>query len=166
MTTGKQFASTLAHDAAFTGKMALDFAFLIGAQADTVYLDMGMRFPVIASSTLLLLATVGPSSLADAAKALGHPHQLVAQRVRALLAGGLVGAEPDPHDRRRTVYRLSPHGLTQAALLQDYCAKAAQVFDALSAEVGVDLLASLRLATDALRRQPLAERFAAMAQAT
>ncbi|MFC7049405.1 MarR family winged helix-turn-helix transcriptional regulator [Emcibacter nanhaiensis] len=160
----QQFKKELDRDPAFTGKMALDFAMLISRQAETVYEDRGIEFPVIVSSTLLCLAEVGSASLVEIARTLDHPHQLVAQRVKTMAKLDLITSAPDPDDRRRTIFRLTPKGWQQANLLKDYRRDAALVFSALSEEVSADLLALLHQAVTALKDKPLADRFADLAQ--
>ncbi len=162
MQNPKKFQKALEIDAAFTGKMALDFAFLVAAQAEEVYKDKGLCFPVTVSSTLLYLTRVKVASLLEISSALNHQHQLVAQRIKILLKLELIEANSDPMDKRRTLYRLSKTGKRQGELLQDYCNEAAQVFIDLSNEVGVNLLDSLHQASTALQRTPLSERFVAL----
>jgi DNA-binding MarR family transcriptional regulator len=159
MHAAENFKTAVALDPAFTGKMALDFAHLIGIQAESVYQARGIVFPVSASSAMRFLDSVETASLLDVTRALGHQHQLVAQRVKILLKLELIEAQADPHDKRRTLYRLTPAGRRQAQTLQDYCVQAAIVFEELSSEVGCDLLAALRTAARALQKTTLFERF-------
>lgn len=157
----RKFREALEADAAFTGKMALDFAFLIAAQAEEVYKRKGICFPVTVSSTLLYLSRVNAASLLEISTALNHQHQLVAQRIKILLKLALIEASADPMDKRRTLYRLTKEGKHQGEILQDYCKEAADVFVDLSSEVGVNLLETLHQASVALQRNPLLERFTA-----
>lgn len=157
----RKFREALEVDAAFTGKMALDFAFLIAAQAEDVYKNKGICFPVTVSSTLLYLTRVKAASLLEISSALNHQHQLVAQRIKILLKLALIEANADPMDKRRTLYRLTKAGKRQGEILQDYCREAADVFLDLSSEVGVNLLEALHQASAALQRTPLLERFVA-----
>lgn len=164
MPDARKFREALEVDAAFTGKMALDFAFLIATQAEDVYKNKGICFPVTVSSTLLFLTRVQAASLLEISAALGHQHQLVAQRIKILLKLELIEANADALDRRRTLYRLTRVGRRQGKILQDYCGEAAQVFIELSDEVGVDLLDALHQASTALQKTPLLERFIARSQ--
>ena len=153
------FRVELAADPAFTAKMAYDFAMLVGRQAESVYQSMGIAFPVTVSSTVLYLTKVKASSLAEIARALDHPHQLIAQRLKTLLKLELIESKPDPSDRRRTEYRLTKKGKSQGKHLQKYCSEADGIFSDLSTELGVDLLAALRNAHAALQDVPLSRRF-------
>ena len=164
MPEARKFRESLEIDAAFTGKMALDFAFLIAAQAEDVYKNKGICFPVTVSSTLLYLTRVEEASLLEISAALGHQHQLVAQRIKILLKLELIEANADPLDKRKTLYRLNKAGKRQGKILQDYCSEAAEVFVELSNEVGVDLLGSLHQASTALQKTPLLERFVARSE--
>ncbi|MFT5521623.1 MAG: hypothetical protein ACI9IA_002227 [Enterobacterales bacterium] len=56
---------------AFMEKRVFDLFLLILKQAEEVYQNKGMLFPVIVSSTILFLASVKSASLSQTAKALG-----------------------------------------------------------------------------------------------
>lgn len=165
MSTIENFQAALATDSAFTGKLALDLAYLIEAQAEDVYVQRDIIFPVIASSTMLFMDSVASASLLEIAKVLGHPHQLVAQRIKALLNLKLLKAKGDAGDKRRTLYSLTPAGRIQAQRLKDYCSDASSVFSALSAELGVDLQHVLRNACANLKQIPLGKRIEALGRA-
>ncbi len=157
----REFKEALGKDPAFTAKMALDFAVLVAKQAEEVYSAKGMAFPVQVSSTLLYILRAGTASLLEIARALDHPHQLVAQRIKIMDKLGLLSKEPDPNDGRRTVFRLTDAGKAQGDRLEAYCKEAAAVFSALSDEVGTDLITHLRRAVVSLEACPLIDRFPA-----
>lgn len=161
MNNDEDFRAELAADAAFTAKMALDFALLVSRQAESVYERKGITFPVTVSSTVLYLTGVNTASLVEIARALGHPHQLIAQRLKILLKLELIKCAPDPNDRRRTVYSLTKEGSRQSVRLRKYCGEAAKVFSDLSDEIGVDLLSALGAAVSSLQQTPLSRRFKA-----
>ncbi len=165
MSTIENFQAALESDSAFTGKMALDLAYLIEAQAEGVYVQRDIIFPVIASSTMLFMDSVESASLLEIAKALGHPHQLVAQRIKTLLNLKLLKAKGDASDKRRTLYSLTSAGRIQTQRLKDYCADASLAFIALSAELGVDLQHVLRNARVNLKQTPLGKRIEALGRA-
>jgi DNA-binding MarR family transcriptional regulator len=153
------FRAELAASPAFTAKMALDFAMLVSRQAESVYQSMGISFPVTASSTVLYLTQVKAASLAEIARTLGHPHQLIAQRLKTLRKLELIESKPDLSDRRRTAYILTKKGKSQGNRLQKYCSEADRIFCDLSDEIGVDLLSALRNAHATLQDLPLSRRF-------
>lgn len=156
------FEDRIAHNSAFLGKTAHDFALLILRQAESVYGRYGISFPVSVSSTVLYLSEARSASLLDIARGLDHPHQLIAQRIKILLKHDLVVGEKDPDDQRRTLYKLTVEGQKQAERLAAYCRDAAVVFDTLSNEVGGRLQAMIQQASDALKATPMAARFDAL----
>ena len=159
MTKQDNFKAELAASPAFTAKMALDFAMLVSRQAESVYQSMGISFPVTASSTVLYLTQVRAASLAEIARVLGHPHQLIAQRLKTLRKLELIESKPDRSDRRRTAHHLTKKGKTHGKRLQKYCSEADRIFSDLSDEIGVDLLSALRNAHATLQDLPLSRRF-------
>lgn len=159
MTKDEEFKADLAEDLAFLPKMALDFALLTARQAESVYERAGIDFPVSVSSTVLFLARVKTASLVEIARALGQPHQLIAQRIKILVKLDLIESEPDPEDGRRIVYSLTRSGKAQSVKLLKYCDEAAVVFAKLCKEIGADLLPALSAAVDALQEKPLLRRF-------
>jgi DNA-binding MarR family transcriptional regulator len=159
MSYEEEFRKGLSVNKAFMAKRVFDLHLLILKQAEQVYTDRGIVFPVSVSSTVLFIASVKGASLAAIARALGHPHQLIAQRVKTLLKLGLVIGRQDSHDKRRTFYKLTKAGQKQSELLNDYCTEAAIAFNHLSAELGVDLHQLLDRACTALDANSFAKRF-------
>lgn len=158
MVTSKFYNSELIQKA-YTAKKALDFSYLILKQVGTVYLDKGMVFPVIASSTLLYISEHEPVSLTEIAKVLEHPHQVIAQRTATLMKLNLLSKQADPNDKRRTEFSLTKLGKSQAALLHKYNIEAADVFQSIFDDAGVDIGAALDAGCDALHQRTMARRF-------
>jgi DNA-binding MarR family transcriptional regulator len=155
----KEFKSSISVNKAFMAKRVFDLYLLILKQAEEVYQNKGMLFPVIVSSTILFLASVKSASLSQTAKALGQPHQLIAQRIKILLKLKMISSSPDINDKRRTLYKLTGLGKKQGALLDDYCLEAAVAFNDLSGELGLDLHQLLNQACEALEQKSFAQRF-------
>lgn len=149
-------------DKAYTAKKLLDNAYLIMEQAKSVYIQRGMVFPVICSSTLVCLKTGGFTSVTEIAKEIGHPHQTVAQHLRALSKLDILDKRTDKKDLRRTEYYLTALGHEQAELLNKYNIEAASVFRGLDADIGIDLGATLDAAYDQLTRKTLSDRFSSL----
>lgn len=158
MSTAKFYNSELIQKA-YTAKKALDFFYLILEQVRTVYLDKGMIFPVIASSTLLYISEHEPVSLTEISKALEHPHQVIAQRTATLMKLNLLRKQPDPNDKRRSEFSLTKIGSTQAALLHKYNIEAADVFQSIFDDAGVDIGAALDAGNNAMKQRTMAHRF-------
>lgn len=144
---------------AYTAKKLLDLAYLIIDQVADVYVQKGMIFPVICSSTLLFLSKRGPASVTEIARVLEHPHQTIAQHLATLGKLGIVKKRQDKTDKRRSEYHLTQTGVKQAALLDNYNLQAAEVFQSLDEDVAVDLARVLDASMAALKKWPMADRF-------
>ncbi|MDN3651795.1 hypothetical protein QWY77_03320 [Thalassotalea ponticola] len=129
----------------FTPKLALDFASLIEKQAKPIYERIGLKIPVITSSTVVVLIEHETASLLDIARYLDIPHQLASQRVKTLLKLNVICAYKDPSDKRKTNYQLTEFGIEQGSILMDYLDKADLVFEELNDELGLDLKSLLTL---------------------
>lgn len=153
------FAEFINNNVAFTNKRFFDLFMLINEQAGDVYKDLGIKFPVVASSTVLYLAKSQEGSLTEIAAGLGISHQLVSQRVKILLNLELITKRPTPNDKRKTIYTFTEEGDQQSKLLLDYCSSAEKAFNSLSETVGIDLLATINKAIAALNETSFAERY-------
>ncbi len=142
----------------FLPKLAFDFVSMIEKQAGIVYKQMELIIPVITSSTLILIADQGTASLLEIARGLGIPHQLAAQRVKALLKLQVIVADKDSADKRRTNYQLTTLGTQQHQVLLTYLEHADKVFAALTEEFGVDLMEVLSAVNKSFVERPLANR--------
>ena len=145
---------------AYLGKHALQLMMRTSEQMQVVYGQRGLEFPIEASSTLHFLMLQDGSSLVEVAKGLDLQHQLVAQRVKKLIALGLVEKQPDPVDARRTALVLTANGRDQARALVACMEDTAVIYRDLFREIGCDLTAALGDALSAIRTKPLTERFA------
>lgn len=142
----------------FLPKLAFDFVSMVEKQAGIVYQQMELIIPVITSSTLILIAEQGTASLLEIARGLGIPHQLAAQRVKALLKLQVIVADKDSADKRRTNYQLTTLGTQQHQILLTYLDHADKVFAALTEEFGVDLMEVLTAVNKSFVERPLANR--------
>lgn len=154
-----KFRKSISTNKAFLAKRVFDLHLLILKQAEQVYQSKGMIFPVAVSSTILFFASVKSTSLAQIAKALGQPHQLISQRIKILLKLNMIVSSPDKKDKRRTLYKLTNLGKKHASLLDDYCIEAEIAFNDLSEELGIDLHQLLNKTCEALEKKPFAHRF-------
>lgn len=143
----------------FTPKLALDFSSLIEKQAKPVYEQVGLIIPVITSSTVVVLIEREAASLLDIARELDIPHQLVSQRVKALLKLSVICAYKDPHDKRKTNYQLTEFGIAQGNILMDYLDQADLVFEELNNELGLDLKSILKQLNKSFELTTLEQRF-------
>jgi len=144
---------------AFVAKRAKDFNLLVASQAESIYQERGMIFPVSVSSTLLFISRNAPVSQAELSRSLDQPHQLVAYRVRELENLKLIQRKIDPKDNRRKLLRLTKKGCSQAKSLEEFSKLAVGTFEDLFEEIGVDLSDGLGKAIEALKAVPLYSRF-------
>lgn len=144
---------------AYLGKHANELVLVSSQQVAEVYRQRGLMIPVEVSSTLQYLGDQPKPSMADMARDLAVPHQLVAQRVKKLINIGCVKRRPDPNDARRTQLVLTAKGRQQHKLLVQAMADTAVVYQTLYDEIGCDLPAMLCAAIKALKDRPLSQRF-------
>jgi len=142
----------------FTPKLAMDFASLMEKQAKPVYENIGIIFPVIASSTVSVIGNNQTASLLDIARALDVPHQLAAQRIKKLLQLDIISTHKDIRDKRKTNYQLTELGKTQNDLLNLYLSKADNVFSELNDELDLDLMALLQQVNESFAGKSLFQR--------
>lgn len=142
----------------YLARASANFAELLAQQAQQVYEQAGLAFPVATTSTFDLIAEREPVSIAAAARALGRSHQSTSQQVKTLLAAGLLAVRKSDQDARARLYELTPVGRRQHKLLTQTKAPIAAAYGALFTDIGVDLSATLERATAALSDTPISER--------
>lgn len=147
---------------AYLGKHAQNLIFKTLEQEAEIYEMRGIVFPVRASSTIEMINRKPGISLSEIGRALGFPHQLVAQRIKILSQMSLIEKRADPKDRRRSGFYLTRIGKKQAMLLQCCVEDISQVYAELYEEIGCDLPAKLILAIKALENQPIIQRLEEM----
>lgn len=145
------------NDISFLGRLSEMLSMRIEEQTRELFDASGIVVPVRSCSLLVALAQAGEASAAQLARTLGHSHQLVTQKIPALLRLGLIAPRPDPADARRKLFRLTDKGRTQLASIDAYSVRISKIYRELFAEVGdthraiIDTLA-------ALERRPLSQR--------
>ncbi|MHA7873318.1 MAG: MarR family transcriptional regulator [Hyphococcus sp.] len=127
-------------------------------QSGELFIEDGIPLAPQSASCLLFIAEHGDVSAANIAAALNLPHQVVAQRLTAMLDLKLIMRRPDPQDGRRKIIRLTPRGRKQFERLKAILREADAVFDQLNAELGIDFSELALRLIDSLDREPLAER--------
>lgn len=147
------------NDISFLGRLSEMLSMRIEEQTRELFDASGIVVPVRSCSLLVALAQADEASAAQLARALGHSHQLVTQKIPALLRLGLIVPHPDPADARRKLFRLTDRGRAQLARVDAYSVRISEIYRALFDEVGdthriiVDTLA-------ALEKRPLSQRAA------
>jgi len=142
----------------FLGRKTEELGALIETQIAPIFLDFGIRIPVRSCSLMVVIEELGSASAADVSKQLGQSHQLVMQKLPALIRLGFLRDEPDPNDRRRKVLKLTRSGLGQMALLEKHAELIEQAYADLNEELGVDVYPIVVAAIKALEGRSLAQR--------
>lgn len=142
----------------FLGDALDQLSSVIVEQGQHTLRDAGVELSTRAAPIVLLLAKHGPLAAADIAKTLKQPHQLVAQRLDALVDLNLITRVSDPADGRRKLLKMTPKGRVQLVRLKETLDLIEMAYARMFDEIGCDLAAKVSAATDALRRQPLPER--------
>lgn len=126
----------------------------------------GLKAPIRTHSVLLLLLEQGAASLTEIARTDGQSHQLLASRLKPLEKLGLIERLADPNDARRRPYKLTQAGHHEALIVRSAIGEHTRAMNDLFAETGVDLIAALDNALEALRVRPLHDRMDAPSQRT
>lgn len=156
------FIDTHSFAGAFVANRLERLAEVIVMQGETLLTDAGIEFPPRTASIVLLIGERGSVSVADVARVLEQPHQLVTQRLELLLELGIVERVADPDDGRRWILRFTRKGSEQHRQLKEQLALTAQAFSDLFKEIGCDVELAIEQASRALARTSLAERVKAM----
>lgn len=131
---------------------------LLTEQGQRILADAGIELAIRSAPIVLLLTKDGPLTAADIAKTLDQPHQLVAQRLDALVDLKLVTRVGDTADARRKLLKITPRGRVQLRLLKERLDVIEAAYARMFAEIDCDLAAKVLEATEALSRAPLPER--------
>lgn len=158
MSRQRSFVDSHAYFHAFVGNRLDRAVQLMNEQSGRVLSNAGIVLPPQSASCLVFIAEKESASAADIAAALDLPHQLVAQRLNALMGRGLVVRRADPNDGRRKILRLTPKGKTQIERLNTVLHDTNAVYEELNKELGVDVSALALRLIDTLDREPLEER--------
>lgn len=134
---------------------------LINDQGKDLLKDAGLTMPPRAVSSIQLIGERGQISTADIAKELTQPHQLVTQRIEALIRLGLIERLDDPDDGRRKILALTPLGQRELKILDTRLIEAALAFEDLYNEINHDLSEITMRAMKALSTKPLLDRIKA-----
>lgn len=141
----------------FIGKQADDLGQLLYVQVKPIYELLGIIVPVKSCSIMHFLNNNTGASLVELAKNLQQSHQLVKQKLPRLHKLGLLEIHDDDDDKRRKIYRLTPLGQQQAALLKEHSLQS--IYQDLSDEIQSDLNNILSAAINSLQNKDLLSRF-------
>jgi DNA-binding MarR family transcriptional regulator len=142
----------------FLGASLEQLVGLITEQGEEILRDAGVRFPSRAAPLMLLLLKNGPMSAADLAKSLQQPHQLVTQRVEALIDCKVISRSSDTLDARRKLLTITAHGKLQLGRLKTCLDKVEVIYAALFREIGCDLSQVVPKTLEALQQRTLRDR--------
>ncbi|WP_417485039.1 MarR family winged helix-turn-helix transcriptional regulator [Maricaulis salignorans] len=142
----------------FFGLLALRVVGDIEADGGILMRRLGLAVPPRSVSALLLLAD-GPLSVTEIAQQVGMTHAAVIKNVRKLLELGLAERGEDEHDDRRKPLHLTAAGVERAAAVARFMREAANVYQALFDEIGIDMFEGMSRMEQALKRKSFAARF-------
>jgi DNA-binding MarR family transcriptional regulator len=115
----------------------------------------GVTAAATSTAILAFVARREEAPLADIAQALGYTHQAVAKAVDILEQDGLMESRASDKDLRKRLVSLTRKGKREAELVGEVAERAAQAFEEVFSEIGVDLFNALRAFETALDRRPL-----------
>ncbi len=127
----------------------------IAAAGDAYMRQTGVTAAATSTAILAFVARRQEAPLADIAHALGYTHQAVAKAVDILEHDGLMESRASDKDLRKRLVSLTRKGKREAELVDEVAERAAEVFDDVFSEIGVDLFKALRAFETALDRRPL-----------
>jgi DNA-binding MarR family transcriptional regulator len=131
---------------------------MIVEQGDDLLIGAGLSLPSRAVSSVLLIGERGPISVADIAKELEQPHQLVTQRIEMLIELGLLNRIDDPTDGRRKILELTRKGKKELRSLETCLRDTERVFLGLYQEIECDLSAVTLRAMKVLSSKSIVDR--------
>lgn len=141
----------------FLGRLSEQLSDLIEQQSAQVFDRVGIVIPVRSSSLMGAIARLGPVSIADLVRALDRSHQLIQQKMRKLLALGLVSQRPDPGDQRANLIELTDKGREQLALLDGLDDEFHRAYAEMEADAG-PVFDAIDRAIVLLKSRPLIDR--------
>lgn len=141
----------------FLGRLSEQLSDLIEQQSAQVFERAGIVIPVKSSSLMGAVARLGPVSIADLVRALDRSHQLIQQKMRKLLALGLVSQRPNPDDQRANLIELTDKGRAQLALLDALDGEFVRAYAEMEADAG-PVFDAIDRAIIALKARPLIDR--------
>lgn len=140
------------------GAILFRAAELIGQQGSQALDALGVDFDARHTSVLLVLYTQGPKTSSELAEIIGHSRQLIEARLKSARGRRVFASRPDPHDTRRRLYEIAADAQPVAETVHAIMREFEPVYDALWAEVGVDLEQALLKMEARLADKPLIER--------
>lgn len=152
------YINTHSRHRAFLANQLNRLADLITEQGDDMLVDAGLTLPSRSVSLLLLIDERGQISAADIAKELNQPHQLVTQRIEALIKLNLINRINDSADKRRKILTLTTKGQKELLQLDQCLQNAEHVFQALYQEIECDLSAITQLTIKTLSTHSILDR--------
>lgn len=128
---------------------------LIGEQGAAVFDRLGIGLHASKISIVLAISAHGPQSSSQLAERIGHSRQLIESKLKPSVADGFFISAPDPEDSRRRIYDFSEAARPEVERILAVMTEFESVYDALWAEIGVDLEASLLAMEEALLKRHL-----------
>jgi DNA-binding MarR family transcriptional regulator len=151
-----------AYAPAFLGMIMSRLVDEIVAAGGTTARALSLDLPPRSMSIIALLAE-RERTVTEIAVAVGQTHAAVIKNMKPLAEGGLVTRYDDRSDGRRKPYGLTGKGQEIAGQTDHLLKAAANAYDELFEEIGIDLYDAVMRADGALRRRSMQERMMAKA---
>lgn len=143
----------------FLGRLSEQLSDLIEQQSAQVFERAGIIIPVKSSSLMGAIARLGPVSIAELVRAMDRSHQLIQQKMRKLLALGLVSQRPSPDDQRVNLIELTELGREQLTLLDGLDDAFQRAYAEMETDAG-PVFDAIDRAIISLKSRPLIDRMA------
>lgn len=141
------------------GLKARRFADIIGKQGRDAYDALGIAIDAKLNSLILALKRHKGATSTELSSQTGLSRQLVEARLLKMMQQGLVESEADCRDARRRVYRLTENASELAQEVSAVMKNFESVYDAMWAEIQVDLDEAIEKAEQALKERSLIYRY-------
>ncbi len=155
-------SDTLNPDGMFLGRKAEELSWELEQQFLPIFESVGLVVPVKSCSLVRTLGKMEQASVADLSREMKQSHQLILQKVPALLKLRLVTRRPDPDDRRRVIFELTNEGEKQVEILASIERDVVRIYQDLYREIGVDLMDALDRSLNTIRGRSLRERLSSL----
>jgi DNA-binding MarR family transcriptional regulator len=134
---------------------------LVLEQSREVFRESGIELDAKMTSIITLIHQAGePLTSTTLATRTGLSRQLVESRLRRLVSDGYLKEAPDPTDLRKRLYSISEQKGVDVARVLAVTANIEEAYEALWAELGLDLQQSLKELEKRLEARPMLVRLA------
>ncbi len=131
---------------------------MIVSQTETLLQKQGIELPARSISSMIFIGEQENTSVAEIARYLNHPHQLVTQRIDGLINLGIVERVIDENDRRQKNLAFTKKGFSQYRKLKKHLNNQIITYTDLFDEIECDLSEVILSTMDRIEKWTLPER--------